>query len=565
MISIINEENKFIIYMCILNINVILYQLMIPDVSMLIGLIKAIYHFCISLFFVFGVVWLLHYIRYSFFKNIIKQILLIISMIISAMDCFLLYQYHDVLDQAKIEIIMGTDPPTVYEFFLMYVVKPKVVIFCLLAIFVILSIKRLVDSNIFTKKSCMDGIGIILLLSIVAFMNCFIKAVKADIITQKMNWYYDVFYYNQPLARVAMDSYAAYESLGSDEDIYKTMDASLERIEGIHDNSTPYVIFILGESTDRNHMSLYGYNLETTPLLDARKKQKELAVFDDTISCANSTAAAMSMLFNFAEKGHENKWYTYPNIFDILKRTDYWTVWLSNQEPVGRWGNLDRIYANRADENYFAEITGGISGKNSTKLDDVLLPALDKSLIQNKGKKQFYTMHLMGAHEVYKKRYPEDFSKFTLQQEPSSKIEWKQIQAEYDNAILYDDYIVNEVIKRFEDKNAIIIFTSDHGMDVYNNDENFVGHSAENKGSKHMIEVPLVIWSSELYRQNNPDQWDQILRAVHRPFRTDNMIYMMLDIMGIESTSYRPHKDVINDAYTPMVRIYNSEEYNLNR
>ena len=32
------------------------------------------------------------------------------------------------------------------------------------------------------------------------------------------------------------------------------------------DNSTiPFVIFILGESTDRNHMQLYGYRLPTTP------------------------------------------------------------------------------------------------------------------------------------------------------------------------------------------------------------------------------------------------------------------------------------------------------------
>ncbi len=32
----------------------------------------------------------------------------------------------------------------------------------------------------------------------------------------------------------------------------------------------PYVVFILGESTTRNHMSLYGYNLPTNPLLSLR-------------------------------------------------------------------------------------------------------------------------------------------------------------------------------------------------------------------------------------------------------------------------------------------------------
>ena len=30
-----------------------------------------------------------------------------------------------------------------------------------------------------------------------------------------------------------------------------------------------------------------------------------------------------------------------------------------------------------------------------------------------------------------------------------------QVRAEYDNAVLYNDFVVNEIIKRFEDKNAI--------------------------------------------------------------------------------------------------------------
>ena len=34
----------------------------------------------------------------------------------------------------------------------------------------------------------------------------------------------------------------------------------------LKNNSTiPYVVYILGESTTRNHMGIYGYHLQTTP------------------------------------------------------------------------------------------------------------------------------------------------------------------------------------------------------------------------------------------------------------------------------------------------------------
>ncbi|MBR1671361.1 MAG: DUF1705 domain-containing protein, partial [Fretibacterium sp.] len=51
-----------------------------------------------------------------------------------------------------------------------------------------------------------------------------------------------------------------------------------------NDAHTPYVVFILGESTDRNRMALYGYPLQTTPRLCARREEGGLYVFQDVIS-----------------------------------------------------------------------------------------------------------------------------------------------------------------------------------------------------------------------------------------------------------------------------------------
>ena len=51
-----------------------------------------------------------------------------------------------------------------------------------------------------------------------------------------------------------------------------------------NESSIPYVVYILGESFSRHHLGLYGYHLDTTPLLDAKEKQGNLIKFTDVIS-----------------------------------------------------------------------------------------------------------------------------------------------------------------------------------------------------------------------------------------------------------------------------------------
>ena len=44
------------------------------------------------------------------------------------------------------------------------------------------------------------------------------------------------------------------------------------------------MVFILGESTNRNHMHLYGYYLPNTPNLDDMANRGEISVFRDVVS-----------------------------------------------------------------------------------------------------------------------------------------------------------------------------------------------------------------------------------------------------------------------------------------
>ena len=140
----------------------------------------------------------------------------------------------------------------------------------------------------------------------------------------------------------------------------------------------------------------------------------------------------------------------------------------------------------------------------------------------------------------------------------TDKIRW--IRSEYDNAVLYNDYIVDELIRRLENKNAIVIYISDHGEDVYD-EWNFAGHM-EVEGTRSMIEIPMMIWTSAQFKAENPELVKRIAESVDKPFMTDDMIHVILDIMQIETKEYDPTKSVINPAFDKSrERIYNNNTY----
>lgn len=360
------------------------------------------------------------------------------------------------------------------------------------------------------------------------------------------------------LYRVVHDTYATLELVGRADEV----DAYFDRHpEEILENSSdiPYVVFILNESIDRNRMSLYGCTNPTTQFRDQRSGQGELTAFTDTIACANGTGAAMKLIFTFANKDDTDLWYHHANVIDVLKQAGYKTHWLSNQNPAGYYGNMDKIFGDRCADREFTMTSGGASGEKAI-LDEALFPLLDQRLAQADGNKQFILLHLYGAHEPYQLRYPENEAVFTAEDEEGEEERWREVKAQYDNAVLYDDKVVDQIIQRFEDKDAIIVEISDHGNEVYDG-RNFMGHSSEQTGNRHMIEVPFVVWTSKQFREKRPELVARIRAAADRPFRTDDMIHVLLDMMSIHTTSYDPTRSVINEAYLPRPRIYSGKEY----
>ena len=129
------------------------------------------------------------------------------------------------------------------------------------------------------------------------------------------------------------------------------------------------------------------------------------------------------------------------------------------------WGNFDRYFSTRCDEKFFIESKDKFARQR--QVDGVLLPVLDEFIAASTAEKNFYVIHLYSTHGIYNERYPAEFEKFSAADEDKPEELWRQGTAEYDNAVLYNDFIVDEIIRRFEDKNAVLIYISDHGEEEF--------------------------------------------------------------------------------------------------
>ncbi|EAL5650271.1 hypothetical protein DRQ68_07495 [Campylobacter lari] len=319
------------------------------------------------------------------------------------------------------------------------------------------------------------------------------------------------------------------------------------------EKKVPYVVFIVGESTQRNYMSLYGYDLKTTPNLDTLEKNGNLIKFSDTISPFASTQASLRRVMNFSNIENEENWYDRINIVDLYNLAGYKSMFISNHEPLSGHTSITRAVANRANKTiYLDEFT--TDDKIFTKQPDgAMLP-----YIKNASKiYDFFVIQLMGTHFKYDRRYEKQFAKFTSKDIKRNLDEKFKVNiANYANAVLYNDYFVNEIFNLFKDKEAIIVYISDHGESVYeyrDRAEHFVT-------SRFTAEIPFFFIVSDKFKHNNPELVDRIIKARDRPFMIDDLIHTMVSIGGIKVDDYDSTKDVLSDKFNSnRIRIFNGE------
>ena len=289
------------------------------------------------------------------------------------------------------------------------------------------------------------------------------------------------------------------------------------------------VVWIVGESTTRRHCSLYGYDKITNPLLQKKVDDGEAYAFNNINSADTHTQECFQqMMTTYSKSAPETtEWYKCTTLPEVAHLAGYHTSWISNQHKVGIFenyvGQLSEFCDTSAFVNKYAE---------HTNLDGELLPITKKMMKHGTGK-DFYVINLMGCHKKYEKRYPTSFARFSASEYGNKPGNQRCSLAAYDNAVLYNDFIVNSIFDLFSQSDAIVVYAPDHGLDLFESTPDYDGHAIQGnaKSEKLSREIPLVIYMSPLYRKNHPDMAARVAKSVNRKYDMEDAIYLMMDLM----------------------------------
>lgn len=318
--------------------------------------------------------------------------------------------------------------------------------------------------------------------------------------------------------------------------------------------STPKysVVFILGESSDRNHFSLYGYRLDTTPHLRALEKSGALIFYTDVISPEIHTMSVLPQLLTEANLANKASFTTVPNIIDTLNALGYHTYWLSNQENMRLYSGYNEniatysaiyirssVYASSIEHSY----------KGYANYDLNMLPFISR-LGFKEGRRNFIVLHTYGQHVKYAARFSDEFARFGIKDYANrsdlSKND-KQIISEYDNAALYVDNYINEIYEMFKDTDTLIVYLSDHGENVYDELSYHKGRALPY--DRYELEVPLLFIATPSFRRLHAKKWAQIGASRHHSAISDNFNYALLDAAGVSYEGFPYYLDILSDRY----------------
>ncbi len=314
----------------------------------------------------------------------------------------------------------------------------------------------------------------------------------------------------------------------------------------------PDIVLIIGESYNRSHSQLYGYSLPTTPYQNALYSTGRLVPFTDVISSWNMTCESFEDIFSLYAVGTKGNWYDYPFFTTMFCQAGYDVFFLSNQfvmNPSESFSAfIEDIFINDKE---ISDLQFSHRNENIHPYDMGLLDDYQK-MNKLSSAHNLWIFHTMGLHAKFSERYPSEWKKFTSADYHRPDLNEEQLEelADYDNAILYNDYFLYAVVNAFKDKEAVIIFLSDHGERVFDNSTEFGRNLSWNANDiNQQFHIPFWFYFTEAYCQKHPETVEIAISVRNKRYMTDIISHTLINLAGIRSKYYQPKYDIMNPAY----------------
>ncbi len=299
------------------------------------------------------------------------------------------------------------------------------------------------------------------------------------------------------------------------------------------------IILVVGEAARADRFSLNGYQRETNPLL----QQEDVISFTNTYSCGTSTAYSVPCMFSVLPRNEysDRKGAATENLLDVLQHAHVNVQWRDNNS------NSESVAGKVPYYNYQLSSVNSVC---DTECRDMgMLIGLQEYINKQEKGDILIVLHQMGNHgPAYYKRYPASFEKFspvckTNQFDECSR---EEIGNAYDNAILYTDFFLEQVIKLLKNNSqqfeTAMVYMSDHGESLgeYGIYLHGLPYQMAPDVQKH---IASIFW----FGDNFPVDKKSLREKVSRRFSHDNLFHTILGLFEIETSVYDNRLDIIQN------------------
>jgi len=317
----------------------------------------------------------------------------------------------------------------------------------------------------------------------------------------------------------------------------------------VYDDKPITIVLVIGETARRNNFQLYGYERNNNPKLI---NESNLIPFTNVTTCANYTLSSVAQITSSVGPNDYKEVLCELGIVEAFKEAGFKTYWITNQSYSA--GSIYNLYSRSSD--IFVNVSKTFDMANN---DLVVLPYLN-DFLKEKNNKKFIVIHSIGSHYRYNLRYPKDFIiyKPELDNGISVSDNGKKYRSRYvnsyDNSILFTDYFLSQVIDnlKVEDSPSIMMYLSDHGENMYDDDRNLFLHGTPIP-SNYELEIPFIIWYSDNFSN---DKVNRLKKVKDKKISSEVVFYTLTDLGGFKTKMHRNKYDLLSDSLEVGKRIF---------
>ena len=457
--------------------------------------------------------------------------------VLTVTEYFVLINFAKVIDQDIIDILSETDADEARLFFATYLngatIFRYIILSCLLSAGGSIFAERLARHRWINQTGCV--------LSILGFC---IWSYSAYGFWRYRNGYSIPQF--TTVSRCLYSTYLVHNKLKQIETVTEKCHHFISENRNRSDNEHFTICLVIGESHSVFHTNAYGYDKTTFPRLtkiaDKNTETGRLVWFTDAVTAADHTHTAMKSIFSMARFDSFDADILFPACFKAL---GYTTTLYDNQYFINKGVSFlsnqrlsDLLFDNR--------------NKQGIKEDEFMLPSSESD------HNNLIIIHLNGSHYTYATRYPHDrFTVFTAANYPTAwSDERRATTAHYDNSLIYTDHALHSIIEQLKNANAVVVYISDHGEEIYEQNE-FIGHgnAASQPSLDYQIRIPMFIWMSDNYIEQHPDTAHRVISQADKPCISDDTGHLLLDLAHESTNFFDVSRSVIHDEYTTPKRI----------